>query len=78
MSEPVQSESSRTQSLRTLLHDANDELSIAVLQLGLLLEDGTLESSLKGSVEDSLAACTRAATALREVWAVLDRAGAGG
>jgi hypothetical protein len=78
MSGPVQLESSGTQTLRTLLHDANDELSIAVLQLGLLLEDGALESSLKGSVEDTLAACSRAAMALREVWAVLDRADAGG
>ena len=61
-----------------LLHDANDELSIAVLQLGLLLEDGALDSLVKGSIEDSLAACSRAATTLREAWAVLDRSSADG
>lgn len=63
----------RTQSLRTLLHDANDELSIAVLQLCLLLENDVLDPSVKRSIEDTLAACSRAATVLRGVWTVLDR-----
>ncbi|MCM2312224.1 MAG: hypothetical protein NDI84_12560 [Steroidobacteraceae bacterium] len=62
--------------MRTLLHDANNELSIAVLQLGILLEDAALQPALKGSVEDSLAACSRAAAVLRELWALLDHVAA--
>jgi hypothetical protein len=54
--------------IRGLLHDVNDELSIAVLELELLLEQGGLDATTSASVASSLDACRRAAVCLRQVW----------
>ena len=59
--------------LRRLLHGVNDELSIAMLQLEVLVEEAPLDGSVRSSIDESLAACKAAAVALREVWSVLDR-----
>ena len=47
--------------MRKLLHDVNDELSIAVMQLEMMLENGTVESQSRESLEESLDACRKAA-----------------
>ena len=57
--------------IRGLLHDVNDELSIAVLELELLLEQGGLDAATSASLASSLDACRRAAASLRQVWAAL-------
>lgn len=57
--------------VRKLLHDVNDELSIAVLQLEMMLETGTVESQSRDSLEESLDACRKAAECLRQVWVIL-------
>jgi hypothetical protein len=57
--------------VRRLLHDVNDELSIAALQLEMLLEDGSIEAQSRDSLEESLEACRKAAEALKQVWALL-------
>lgn len=59
--------------VRTLLHDVNDELSIAVLQLEMMLEAGTVEARLRGSLQESLEACRKAADRLKQVWTILDQ-----
>jgi hypothetical protein len=61
--------------LRERLHDANDELSIAIMQLELLLETGGLDSSAERSVRETLDACRAATAALREAWLALGRSG---
>ena len=63
------------EALRDRLHDANDELSIAPLQLELLLEAGGLDASSERSVREALEACRAAAAALRDAWLVLGRSG---
>jgi len=57
--------------VRKLLHDVNDELSIAVLQLEMMLETGTAEAQSRDSIEESLDACRKAADCLRQVWIIL-------
>lgn len=57
--------------VRRLLHDVNDELSIAVLQLEMMLESGTLGGEGRESLEESLDACRKAAECLKQVWAIL-------
>lgn len=57
--------------VRRLLHDVNDELSIAVLQLEMLLESGSVEATSRESLEESLDACRKAAVSLKQVWAIL-------
>ena len=57
--------------VRKLLHDVNDELSIAVLQLEMMLESGSIEAQLRESLEESLDACRRAADSLKQVWIIL-------
>jgi hypothetical protein len=57
--------------MRKLLHDVNDELSIAVMQLEMLLEDGTVEAQSRDALEESLDACRRAADSLKQVWIIL-------
>ena len=57
--------------LRRILHGVNDELSVAVLELALLLEDAPLDPSVRSSVQESLTACNRSASLLREVWLLL-------
>ena len=57
--------------VRRLLHDVNDELSIAVLQLEMMLEAGPLEPESRESVEESLDACRKAADSLKQVWIIL-------
>ena len=57
--------------MRKLLHDVNDELSIAVMQLEMLLEDGTVEAQSRDALEESLDACRKAADSLKQVWIIL-------
>jgi hypothetical protein len=57
--------------VRKLLHDVNDELSIAVLQLEMMLEAGTVEVQSRESLEESLDACRKAAESLKQVWVIL-------
>jgi hypothetical protein len=57
--------------VRRHLHDVNDELSIAVLQLEMLLESGPAEGAARESLEESLDACRKAAESLRQVWVIL-------
>jgi hypothetical protein len=57
--------------LRRRLHDANGQLSNAVLQLSLVLEDASLDDSRRADVEAALEACRRAAGSLREIWPLL-------
>jgi hypothetical protein len=57
--------------VRKLLHDVNDELSIAVLQLEMMLESGSVEAQSRESLEESLDACRRAAESLKQVWIIL-------
>ncbi|MEY2919096.1 MAG: hypothetical protein RL261_401 [Pseudomonadota bacterium] len=57
--------------VRRLLHDVNDELSIAVLQLEMMLEAGTVETQSRDSLEESLDACRKAADCLKQVWTIL-------
>jgi hypothetical protein len=57
--------------VRRLLHDVNDELSIAVLQLEMMLESGSVEAQSRESLEESLDACRKAAEGLKQVWVIL-------
>jgi hypothetical protein len=57
--------------MRRLLHDVNDELSIAVLQIEMLLEAGGSEAQSRESLEESLDACRKAAESLKRVWIIL-------
>ena len=57
--------------VRRLLHDVNDELSIAVLQLEMMLESGSVEAQARESLEESLDACRKAAEGLKQVWIIL-------
>ncbi|HET7204359.1 MAG TPA: hypothetical protein VFI92_13420 [Steroidobacteraceae bacterium] len=57
--------------VRKLLHDVNDELSIAVLQLEMMLESGSVEAQSRESLEESLDACRKAAESLKQVWIIL-------
>jgi hypothetical protein len=57
--------------VRKLLHDVNDELSIAVLQLEMMLESGAVEAQSRESLEESLDACRKAAESLKQVWIIL-------
>lgn len=50
-----------------LLHDANEELSVAVLELELLLERGDLDVAAQCSLASCLEACRRAAQHVRQV-----------
>ena len=61
----------RVLDVRRLLHDVNDELSIAVLQLEMMLEAGTAEAQSRDSIEESLDACRKAADCLKQVWSIL-------
>ena len=58
--------------VRKLLHGVNDELSIAVLQLEMMIEAGTVEAQSRDSIEESLDACRKAADCLKQVWLILD------
>lgn len=64
-------------SIRGLLHDVNDELSVAVMELELLLEGGGLDGAARDSLAGSLEACRRAAASLKQVWRELGSPGAG-
>jgi hypothetical protein len=57
--------------VRKLLHDVNDELSIVVLQLEMMLEAGMVEAQSRESLEESLDACRKAADRLKQVWVIL-------
>lgn len=63
----------RPDELRRVLHDANDELSIALLQLELLAEGaaGDVSSDTAG-LQEALVAAGRAADRLRQAWRLLD------
>jgi hypothetical protein len=62
---------SQVPEVRRLLHDVNDELSIAVLQLEMMLESGSVEAQSRESLEESLDACRKAAEGLKQVWIIL-------
>lgn len=72
MTEPGQSLGSGAAELRRRLHAVNDELSIAILELELLLDDVQLEPAARSAVGEALHACRRAAATQREIWAELD------
>jgi hypothetical protein len=57
--------------VRHLLHAVNDELSIAVMQLEMMLENGTVEAQSREALEESLDACRKAAASLKQVWIIL-------
>ena len=57
--------------VRRLLHDVNDELSIAALQLEMMLEAGGIAAESRDSLEESLEACRKAADSLKQVWVIL-------
>ena len=62
---------SQVPDMRRLLHDVNDELSIAVLQIEMLLETGGSEAQSRESLEESLDACRKAAESLKQIWTIL-------
>ncbi len=68
-------ENADSAALRDHLHDANDELSIATMQLELLLETGGLDEAALRSVREALEACRSAAAVLRQAWAALGGSG---
>jgi hypothetical protein len=51
--------------LRRLLHDANGELNIAVLELELLLESSHLDPDARAAIHNALEACRNVAAILR-------------
>ena len=63
------------EALRDRLHDANDELSVATMQLELLIESGSLDAAATRSVRETLEACQAATSALRDAWMVLGQSG---
>jgi hypothetical protein len=63
---------SKVPDVRRLLHDVNDELSIAVMQLEMLLEARAGDTQSRESLEESLDACRKAADCLRQVWLIVD------
>jgi hypothetical protein len=69
---PVPVTAAQGSDIRRLLHDVNDELSIAVLQLEILLEPGSPGLPARDSLEESLDACRRAAASIRQVWSLLE------
>ena len=62
----------RAANLRRLLHDANDELSIAALQLELLAEGDGGPATDDAALREALEACRRAAQAVRQAWGLLE------
>jgi len=62
---------SQVTDMRRLLRDVNDELSIAVLQIEMLLESGGSEAQSRESLEESLDACRKAAESLKRAWLIL-------
>ncbi len=71
MSKEMTDDRIQTPQVRKLLHDVNDELSIAVLQLEMMLESGKVDGEARDALEESLDACRKAAANLKEVWLVL-------
>ena len=61
--------------VRVHLHDAAGHMSLAVLQLGVVLERETLDPELRDSLADALGACQDAASALRQIWRIADGQG---
>lgn len=59
-------------SLRRRLHVVNNELSVAILELELLLEDASLAPTCRSAVIAALNASREAAAQQREIWAMLD------
>jgi len=62
---------SQVTDMRRLLRDVNDELSVAVLQIEMLLESGGSEAQSRESLEESLDACRKAAESLKRAWLIL-------
>jgi hypothetical protein len=71
-------DNTRAPQLRRRLHDVAGQLSIAVLQLGVALEDARLDPATRESLVGSLDACHDAAASLREVWRLIDKPSADG
>ena len=61
--------------LRDRLHDANDELSVATMNLELLLEASAIDPASARSLRETLEACRAATAALRDVWLILGGSG---
>lgn len=57
------------------LHAVNSELSVAILELELLLESGRIDPQVVEAVAEALNACRRAAETQREIWSMIDRSG---
>jgi hypothetical protein len=68
---PERFQEERAADIGRLMHDVNDELSIAVLQLEMLLESGAAGPVARESLEESLDACRKAADSLKQVWNIL-------
>jgi len=64
--------------LRDLLHGLNNELSVAVLELELLLERDGLDEDMRQSLSRTLDACRRAAVGVRQGWAITTARGPAG
>ena len=63
----------RTQAaIRVLLHDASGQLSLAMLQLGLALEDEALDPAHRQALLEALEACRSAGDSLRAAWQTID------
>jgi hypothetical protein len=58
--------------LRRQMHAVNNELSVAILELELLLEDGALDPISRSAVMEALRACRRAAEQQRLAWKSLE------
>ena len=56
---------------RDLLHGLNNELSVAVMEIELLLESEGLDENARESLTRALDACRRAAVGVRQGWAAV-------
>lgn len=58
--------------MRPHLHDASGQLSLAMLQLGLALEDKALDPAHREALLEALEACRSASDSLRAAWRTLE------
>ena len=58
--------------LQRLLHEVNNELSIAIGELELLAERPDCDPAAHEALKESLQACSRAAERLWAVWRAID------
>ena len=62
-----------TPSLRKHLHDATGQVSLALLQVSLLLEAPDLDPAVRAALLEVQHACRIAGEALRAAWRATDR-----